>query len=135
MPCAEALWPGFQNETFFWKAILRLWRGAKLVLMRRTREIHMDHQPNDDKQITLTPEPQAVAKFILSLLEQPRRIEQNFPNKIFIIDYTWCRNLIEICEHRMDQHKYSICSFSCNIFYKDGRVDSISSKERHSMHI
>ena len=89
----------------------------------------MDHQPNDDKQITLTPEPQAVAKFILSLLEQPRRLEQNFPNKIFIIDYTWCRNLIEICEHRMDQHKYSICSFSCNIFYKDGRVDSISSKE------
>jgi hypothetical protein len=29
----------------------------------------------------------------------------------------------------MDQHKYSICSFSCNIFYKDGRVDSIPSKE------
>jgi hypothetical protein len=89
----------------------------------------MDHQPNDEKQLILTPEPQALAKFILSLLEQPRRIEQNFPNKIFVIDYTWCRNLIEICEHRMDQHKYSICSFSCDIVYKDGRVDSISSKE------
>jgi hypothetical protein len=29
----------------------------------------------------------------------------------------------------MDQHKYSICSFSGDIFYENGRVDNISSKE------
>jgi hypothetical protein len=89
----------------------------------------MDHQPNDDKLITLTPEPKVLATFILSLLQQPRRIERHFGNNIFIIDYQWCRNLIEICENRMDQHEYHICSFSCDIFYDNGRVDSISSKE------
>lgn len=89
----------------------------------------MEHQPNNDKQITLTPDPQVLAKFILSLLQQPRRIEQEFRNNIFTIDYEWCRNLIEICEHRMDKHNYSICSFSCNIFYETSRVDNISTKE------
>jgi hypothetical protein len=88
----------------------------------------MENQPNGDKQITFTPDPQVLANFILSLLEQPRRIEQIRDN-IFIIDYEWCRNLIEICEHRMKQHKYSICSFSGDIYYENGRVDDIPSKE------
>ena len=29
----------------------------------------------------------------------------------------------------MKQHQYSICSFSCDIFYENGRVDNLPSKE------
>lgn len=89
----------------------------------------MDHQPNDDNQITFTPDPKVLAIFILSLLQQPRRIGRHFGNNISVIDYQWSRNLIEICEHRMEQHKYSICSFSGDIYYENGKVDNISSKE------
>lgn len=89
----------------------------------------MERQPDEDKPITLTREPQVLANFILALLEQPRRIEQSFRDNIFIINYEWCCNLIEICKLRMEQHPYGICSFSCDILYENRRVDNISSTE------
>ncbi len=72
---------------------------------------------------------------ISALIQQPRRIEHSFRNRSFIVDHDWCRNLVAICEQRMGQHKYKIFSFSCEIYYDNGRVDKISTKDSFDAYI
>jgi len=81
-----------------------------------------------DELITLKVDAKELA-LISSLLQQPRRIEHTLRNRIFVIDHDWCRNLIAICQQRMAQHDYSVYSFSADIYYENGRVDKISTRE------
>ncbi|WP_316238368.1 hypothetical protein [Bradyrhizobium sp. SZCCHNR1015] len=81
------------------------------------------------RELIIPLEPALLGEFILGLLGQRRSIDQQFRDRIFLIDIKWLLNLDDIVEQRISsQNAGSLVSFSAKIYYDDGRITNLTSR-------
>ena len=80
---------------------------------------------DEERSVVLNADRKSLADFVISLLQQPRRIEKRYVNIGFYLDHRWILNVIELCEQRMHQNHHTICSFEIKVSFEDGHQEHL----------
>lgn len=90
----------------------------------------MPNASGSDEGLLIPIPKRSLGQFISGLLGQRREINRSITDKNFLIDFNWISNLDEIIGQRVSsQNEGQLVDFSAKIFFDDGRVTSLTTRE------
>jgi hypothetical protein len=76
-----------------------------------------------------------IVAFITSLLGSRRTIEKRYIGGSFVIDDEAIRNLLRVLDQRIEQNKGQLATLKCDIYFKNGRVIHLLSRQDFEAYI